>query len=822
MEKEFFEGMNLNEDISDEDFQAIVEGWEKVQDKISKEEFISKFNEHKSEFEDASFFNDVDFLNMVVNPLTDEKAEPVADVVEGEFMKISDVEPGNEGFNVVARIMAIGNHRIFTSRKGKQGKLCNLHIADDTGELRLVLWTENIKHLKHVKEGDIVEVTNIECKEGYRGGKEFSLRPRSTLKPLEEGDERYPENIDAFPVYEENIVQIADIVPDQTVSILGRLIRVPRPHSYESNGKKGKVTSLEIQDASGKISYTLWNNDVKLIDTLELKEGDIVKVLNEQSRERNGELSLSHWDGRICKAKGDYDLPEYSENIIKIGEAQEMNDVSLIGVVTKVQDVIEFTRNDGSEGFVKSIELTDDTASIRVTLWGDDTKIEISKGDIVKVIGGNIEYDDFSNGYRVNTNWNSELKINPDEDSELIENLKSQAKNLGPIPISQIQDIEDDGEEVDIIGRMITLNDTHTFPRDDGTEGIVRSGEMADGSSPNGLVRVSFWDDKAKVPKIGKAYKVENARTRTGMYAVEINVGKTTRFIEIPENEVGDLPSFEEIEEAIYITKHIDEVEEDDNNIKVIARILDIQEAREFPRQDGTKGLVGNMDVGDETGSMRVTLWDDKTNVPYSIGDAIKIQNPRVRYNSNYDALELSVGSGTNILTPSAKEIESIPDIEELQSRLYQTKEIDNLFDDDVNIRITGQFKDIYGQKMVIPKCPQCNNTLEPEDIDAEECSFCGNYIDEPNYLLMLPGKLEDETGEIQVTFFNNLVEQLLGMKHDEIVELYESEGGDLGSLEGKIENLEGITLEILADVSFNEYDEENRLRPKKIFKMEY
>ena len=42
MEKEFFEGMNLAEDISDEDFQLIVEGWEKVQEKISKEEFISK------------------------------------------------------------------------------------------------------------------------------------------------------------------------------------------------------------------------------------------------------------------------------------------------------------------------------------------------------------------------------------------------------------------------------------------------------------------------------------------------------------------------------------------------------------------------------------------------------------------------------------------------------------------------------------------------------------------------------------------------------------------------------------------------------------
>ena len=357
----------------------------------------------------------------------------------------------------------------------------------------------------------------------------------------------------------------------------------------------------------------------------------------------------------------------------------------------------------------------------------------------------------------------------------------------------------------------------------DGSEGCVRSGELADGSTPHGLVRISFWDDKAKSEfKIGGAYLVENARTRMGMYAVEINVGKTTRFMEIPESEVNNLPSSEELEDSIYLTRTLEEVDEEDNNIKVLARILDIQEAREFPRQDGTKGLVGNMEVGDETGSMRVTLWDDKTNIPYSVGEAIKILNPRVRYNSNYDELELSVGNGTNILTPSAEESASIPDIKELQNNLYESKEIANLTEEDTNVRITGVFKDIYGQKLLIPKCPQCNNTLEPEDIDNEECSFCGNYIDEPNYLLMLPGRLEDETDDIQVTFFNNLVEELLGMKHDEIVELYESEGGDLGALEGKVNDLEGLTLEILADVSFNEYDEDIRLRPKKIFSSSY
>lgn len=816
MDKEFFNGMNLAEDINEEDFQYIVEGWEKIQDLLSKDEFISKFNKVKEEYKDASFFSDKDFIDMVVNPFTGEKAEPISNFDNETPKTISEVEPGNNGFSIVARVMSISNPKIFTTRKGEAGKLANMQIADNTGEVRLVLWTENIKHLKHISEGDIVEITDIDCKDGFRGGKEFSSRPRSLLRTIDETSENYPKNIDAFPVYEENIISIEGIEPDEKVSIIGRLIRVPTPHSYESNGKKGKVTSLEIQDNTGKISYTLWNNDVKLVNSLDLKEGDIVKILNEQSRERNGEVSLSHWDGRILKVEGDFDIPEYEENIIKIGDAQEIKDVTLIGIVTKIQDTIQFNRQDGTKGFVKSIEITDDTGSIRVTLWGDDTKLKVSKGDILKVIGGNIEYDDYaSSGYRVNTNWNSELKVNPEGSEDLAEELKDILDKLGPIPIGEIQDHEDDGEEVDIIGRLITINDSHSFQRDDGSTGVVRSGDIADST---GMVRISFWDEKTEASYgIGKAYQVENARTRLGMYAVELNAGKTTRVIELNDAESSDLPSFEELEETVYETKKIDDLDEDDMNIKVVARILEMEDTREFPRQDGTKGLVRNMTIGDESGFISVTLWDDKTNLPYDINEAIKIQNPRVNYNDRSNRLDLSIGNSTNILQPSYKELTNLPDIKELQDTLYTSKDIASLELEDRNVKIEGTFSNPYSERILIPKCPICNHTL---DVDEEECSECGNIIDEPKYLLMLPGKLNDDTGEIQITFFNDLVEELIGMAHDDIVDQYEEEG-DFGFLETKINDLEGRTLEVIADITYNNYDEEIRLRPKKILKNE-
>ena len=92
--------------------------------------------------------------------------------------------------------------------------------------------------------------------------------------------------------------------------------RIPRIRTFDKNGKEGKVLSLEIQDKTGKIQFTLWNNDTDIIEYLDLKEGDSVKILGALRRTRNGEVSLTHsWVGRIIK--GEFDLPEYHRNYSK-------------------------------------------------------------------------------------------------------------------------------------------------------------------------------------------------------------------------------------------------------------------------------------------------------------------------------------------------------------------------------------------------------------------------------------------------------------------------------------------------------------------------
>ncbi|RXE57310.1 nucleotide-binding protein [Methanoculleus taiwanensis] len=56
-------------------------------------------------------------------------------------------------------------------------------------------------------------------------------------------------------------------------------------------------------------------------------------------------------------------------------------------------------------------------------------------------------------------------------------------------------------------------------------------------------------------------------------------------------------------------------------------KVLSIGKPREFERQDGTKGLVANLLVGDETGRARVVLWDEKAEAAgeIAVGDVLEI-----------------------------------------------------------------------------------------------------------------------------------------------------------------------------------------------------
>ena len=807
---------NKEEEASSRMSDELKERFDKVKDQISEEEFFERIEKFREQEIENPFMTDTSLADMVVGELVTEEPEMVSEKPEFAIDTIDKLEANSRDVTVAGRVISISNPRSFKTRKGQNGQVQNVELKDNTGVIRAVFWTQNIRLLKEVKEGDIIQIKNVDIKEGY-SGLEANLRPRSVLVHLEEDSSKYP-------AYEEEITKIADIEPETKVNIIARIIRIPTIRSYEKNGKEGKVASLELQDDSGQISYTLWNKNVELIEDLKLEDGDTVKILQAQARERpnrdgENEISLTHWDGRIIK--GDYDVPEIQQEFLPIGDLSEQRDVSIIGVVSRLQDIRVFTRKtDNTEGKLRNFDVRDSTGEIRVTVWGDDTNIAINKGDFIKVIGGDVRFDEYTQSqYSMNTNFNTQITVNPENlPIEKLDELDGIRNELHPVSIGQIQfDYDEDGVEIDIVGRILSLEDPREFQRDDSTVGIVRSALFADES---GKVRLSFWNEKAEGDyAVGEAYRIENARTRLGMYSVDLNIGGGSRIIRLSEEQASAMfiPELATLEKAIYDYKKIEDLDEDEEDTVIVGRVIELNEIRNFDRDNGDTGSVRNIEIADDTGSIRVVLWDKDANMDLEMGQPLKLQNPRLSLDMD-NRLQATVSGGTTVLEPSEKELEELPSQDELMESIFVAKSIESLTEDDTNVHITATIKEVFPDKILLKKCPNCRESVE-ESEDEYICDNCGHTFDEPKYTLMIPTRVEDDTGEISVTFFGNLAEELIDMSQEEVVSLIEDEA--LG-IEDKIQDLVNMTIEIIANVSFNEYSEEYRLNPKKLLKKYY
>ena len=502
------------------------------------------------------------------------------------------------------------------------------------------------------------------------------------------------------------------------------------------------------------------------------------------------------------------------ESMMKIGDAHEMKNVTLMGVVSKIQDKITFERSDGTAGAVKSIVISDGTGSIKVTLWNDDADLNINKGDILKITGGNIEFDEYSEtNYRVNTGWSSKLTINPDDDAGLKDVLEEHKKELEPIKIEDLHKIEDEGEEVDIIGRIMELYDANEFQRADGSVGLVRSVKIADDT---GTVRASLWDEKAELRlNRGNLVKIENAKTRFRDDKVELSIGKTVRVI-VMNDDGHSLPSLDKLEDIMYKPVKIGDLENinsEKDEVGVIGRVINLYDVNEFQRSNGTMGMVRSVELADDTGSVRASFWDEKAEMGLNRGDSIWIKNARPRFRN--DSVELSVGRATIVIKPKDEDMESIPSLEEIEESIYKTRKIEEIEEEDKNIKVSGKIVEAYGDRILYEMCPNCNKRVEYVD-DAFICDFCGEEIQKPNYLMILPCVIEDDTGTVRTTFFRKLAEELIGMTTDEANEVI-MKTADEGSLAEKVEDLIGSTITVIADASFDEYNEEIRLIAKKI-----
>lgn len=79
-------------------------------------------------------------------------------------MKVSDLQPNSQVDNIELEVIDVGDTREFSNFRGS-GRVANAKGKDDTGEVSITLWNDDIDK---IKTGDKVKIENGWVKE-YRG-----------------------------------------------------------------------------------------------------------------------------------------------------------------------------------------------------------------------------------------------------------------------------------------------------------------------------------------------------------------------------------------------------------------------------------------------------------------------------------------------------------------------------------------------------------------------------------------------------------------------------------------------------------------------------
>jgi len=206
------------------------------------------------------------------------------------------------------------------------------------------------------------------------------------------------------------------------------------------------------------------------------------------------------------------------------------------------------------------------------------------------------------------------------------------AHELADNEVETVSDIEPAMDEVKFLAKVLSVGDVRTFDRDDG-EGRVINVEAAD---ETGTVRLAFWDESAEAVASGELEAGEvlriKGRPKEGYNGLEVSVEQAE-----PDDDV-------EIDVALGDDATIDSLTLGQSDVDIRGLVLDTDSIRTFDRDDGTEGRVANLTLGDETGRVRVTLWDERADYAEEVdpGTAVEVVDGYVRERDGN--LELHVG----------------------------------------------------------------------------------------------------------------------------------------------------------------------------------
>lgn len=241
--------------------------------------------------------------------------------------------------------------------------------------------------------------------------------------------------------------------------------------------------------------------------------------------------------------------------------------------------------------------------------------------------------------------------------------------------------------------------------------------------------------------------------------------------IYIVANELGVRLEAEKPKRDVEFTK-VSEIKEAKVPVSLIVKVIKKYDKINFTSSKGTEGAVQSLLVGDEGGVIRLTVWNDQTDILENIheGDILKITNAYTRENSqNTDRIDVHYGQYSDVeVNPEGVKI----DLPEFKPMSYEfvDKKIEEIKEGDRNVKVSATITDFDIPRFYIA-CPTCFKKVI-RDGDKHECPEHGvvDSIKVPIVNLIV----DDSTGTIPVVGFRDRAEDITKMSAEQIIALTE------------------------------------------------
>ncbi len=197
--------------------------------------------------------------------------------------------------------------------------------------------------------------------------------------------------------------------------------------------------------------------------------------------------------------------------------------------------------------------------------------------------------------------------------------------------------------------------------------------------------------------------------------------------------------------------------------VDVVARVVEVYEARTFNRADGSASAVGSCVIGDETGVIRLVLWGGQAEQlkNLSLGVIIKLTNAYCRENNGRK--EIHCGEQAKLsINPEGVSVGQVKPKEKAERKTLKA-----LTEQDDNVEIMGTVVQVFDLKF-FQVCPQCSKRVQEND-GQFVCAQHANVV--PEHATVFNMIIDDGTDTMRAVFFRNQTLKVINATEEKLQE---------------------------------------------------